>query len=474
MKKILLFLIPILMFAYVNVSVNKKTVYPGEEVVFTIEATGNSINFPVIKNIGGFPVQGTAVTQNITILNGNMQKSVSKSYIFFPTKSVTIPSFTVNIDGKNFKTGPIKITVTKPKESTNKNFKLKLSVNKTKVYIGEPVIFKIKFFQKEGTSPQSIEIQKPNFNSFYTKQISKKEYEQNGFNVTEYSFLLIPQKTGEYKIGPILAKIGYLSKQSPFQDPFFNLMTSTLKYTNIFSNQVDINVSSIPANSVYGNFKAYFSADETEVNADEPVKITLNINGCGDFYDLPDFKLNIPNATVYENSPKIKTFIKNGSLCGTYTKEFTLISNQNVSIPPVVFKSFDGKLKTVKTNQLFINVKNAKKTQPVHMISKQNVQKIIYKTKTNYILLSLIFIIGVIVGILSVYLINLKTSQNNDLIKQIKKADEKELFNLLLEYSYYPEIEKILKDLEENIYSGKKHKIDKKKIIRLIKSITKK
>ncbi|AZV46135.1 hypothetical protein C3L23_02280 [Nautilia sp. PV-1] len=474
MKKILLFLIPILMFAYVNVSVNKKTIYPGEEVIFTIEATGNNIKFPAIKNIDGFPVQGTAVTQNITILNGNMQKSVSKSYIFFPTKSVTIPSFTVNVDGKDFKTKSIKITVTKPKESKNGNFKLKLSVNKTKAYIGEPLVFKIKFFQKEGTSPQSIEIQKPNFNNFYTKQISKKEYIKKGFDITEYSFLIIPQKAGDYKIGPILAKVGYLSKQTPFQDPFFNLMTSTLKYTNIFSNQVDINVSSIPANSVYGNFKAYFSADKTEVSANEPVKITLNISGCGDFYDLPDFKLNIPNATVYENSPVIKTFIKNDSLCGTYTKEFTLVSNQSVSIPPIEFKAFDGKLKTVKTNKLLITVKNSKNNPPVHTISTHTNQKIIYKTKTNYILLGLVFVIGIIVGILSIYLINLKSSSNNDLIKQIKKADEKELFNLLLEYSYYPEIEKVLKDLEENIYNNKKNKIDKKKIIKIIKSIIKK
>jgi hypothetical protein len=474
MKKLIL-LLPILLLAYIHVNVNKKTVYPGEEVVFTIEATGNDIKFPNIKDIEGFPVQGTAITQNITILNGNMQKSVSKSYIFFPTKNVTIPSFSVIVDSKTYKTKPIKITVTKPKESKNDNFKIKLSSDKKKVYIGEPVIFNIKFFQKEGTSPQSIEIQKPNFNDFFSKQISKKEYQKNGYSITEYSFLLIPQKAGNYKIGPILAKIGYLSKDTPFNDPFFNLVTASLKYTNIFSNEVDINVSAIPQNSVYGQFKASLSADKTETDANEPVKITLKINGCGDFYDLPDFKLNIPKATVYENSPKINTFIKNSKLCGSYTKEFTVISNQNLSIPSIEFKSFDGKIHSVKTNSLFITVHNknsTKKTSPF-ITAKNITPKVVYKTKTNYILLLLVFATGIIVGVLITYLLKLKLPQNDEIISKIKKADEKELFNILLEYSYIPEIEKTLKALEENIYCNKQNKINKKEIIKIIKKLKK-
>ena len=471
MRKLFLLILPLFLLAFVNASVNKKTVYPGEEIIFTIEATGNNIKFPNIKDINHFPVQGTAITQNITILNGNMQKSVSKSYIFFPTKNVTIPEFNVIVDSKTYKTKPIKITVTKPKESKNSDFKMKLSVNKTNAFIGEPIIFKIKFFQKEGTTPQSIEIQKPNFNDFLTKQISKKEYSKNGFNITEYSFLLIPQKAGNYKIGPILAKVGYLSKNTPFNDPFFNLVTASLKYTNIFSNEVDINVSSIPQNSVYGTFSAKFTADKTDINANEPVKVTLTIKGCGDFYDLPDFKLNINTATIYENSPKIKTFIKDNYLCGTYTKEFTLISNQSISIPPIEFKAFNGKLKNVKTNKLFITVHNKEKIKQTP--KKEIKEKIIYKTATNYIMLFLIFVIGIIVGVLLTYLVKLKLP-NDDVIKKIKKANEKELFNILLEYSYHPEIEKILKDLEENIYNNKNNKINKKEIIKIIKSILKK
>ena len=473
MKKLIIFLLPALIFAYVNVSVNKKEVYPGEEVVFTIQASGNSIKFPQIDKIEDFPVQGTAVTQSITILNGNMQKSVSKSYIFFPTKSVTIPSYKVMIDSKEYMTKPIKIKVIKPKESKNDNFKLKLSINKTTAHIGEPLIFKIRFFQKQTTAPQSIEIQKPQFNDFFTKQLGKKEYVKDGYDVTEYSFLLIPQKAGEYQIGPIMAKIGYLVKDSGFNDPIFNLVSSSLKYINIFSNSIKLKILPIPSSAVYGNFKASFYADKTETKANEPVKVTLNITGCGDFYDLPDFKLNIQNATVYENAPKIKTYLKGNTLCGNYKKEFTVISEKDVKISSVKFKAFDGnKTETVQTNSLFIKITDAKNTNPAPVVKKIK-EKIIYKTQINYFLLGAVFLTGLLSGLLIANLLKFKTKNDDDIIKKIKKADEKELFNILLKFAYDPEIEKILKYLEENIYNGKQHPINKKEIIKIIKNLTK-
>ncbi len=472
MKKFILLMLPFILLAFVKVSVNKQTVYPGEEVEFVIEAEGNNVVFPDIQNIGGFEVRGSALSQNITILNGNMHKSISKSYIFFPTKSVTIPSFSVTIDSKTYKTKPIKITVTKPKESKNPDFKIKLSINKNKTFIGESLIFKIKFFQKQNTSAQSIEIQKPNFNDFLTKQISKKKFNENGFNITEYTFLLIPQKAGNYKIGPIHAKIGYLtSKKTPFNDPFFNFTAASLKWINIFSNEINISVSPIAQNSVYGTFKATLQADKTEINANEPVKITLTVKGCGDFYDLPDFKLNIKNATIYENPHKINTYVKNNTLCGSYVKDFTVISNQNIPIEPIEFQAFNNnEVKTIRTNKLFITVRNQQKQKPLTAPTIVK-EKIVYKKEINYVMLFLVFVIGIILGILFTYFIKLKTPQNDDIIKKIKKADEKELFNILLAYSNHPKIEKILKNLEENIYCNKNHKINKKEVIKIIKEL---
>jgi len=466
MKKLIL-LLPIILLAFVNVTVNKKNVYPGEEVVLTIEATGNDIRFPNITKIGNFSVQGNAVTQNITILNGVMQKKVTKSYIFFPTKTVTVPSFEIYVDGKTYKTEPIKIVVTKPKQSHNPNYKLQIGANKTDVYIGEPIIFKIKYYQKANQTPQSIEIQKPDFNDFFSRLFNKREYQEGDFLVSEYDYLLISQKSGNYQIGPIMAKIGYLTNTSPVNDPFFNITASTLKYITVFSNSVKITSKPIPQDSIYGKFKASLSVDKTVAKADTPITATLKITGCGDFSDMPDFTLNVNNATLYPQKPILKTYIKHNSLCGEYIRKFTIVSDKDFTIKPLSFKAFDGKKVTlVKTAQIKIKILGSPKKSTDNIVEPQ---KIIIKKSVNYIYILLAFFVGLIIGFLSRYV---KITKNEPtIIQKIKKANQKELFNLLLPYSNDSRIETILKRLERNIYNGENNKIDKKEIIKIIKDL---
>ena len=470
MKKILI-LLPLFLFASLNVYVNKQKVYPGEEVIYTIEANGNKIEFPQINKIGEFEIKEVSEQENIIIINGEMKKTIAKSYIFFPTKNITIPSFKVKIDNKIYYTKPIKIEIKKYKQSNNSDYKINISINKNKAFLTEPLIFTITFFQKENKTPNSIEIQQPNLDNFFTKEISKKTYKKNNYKVTEYKFLLIPQKAGKYQIGPLLAKIGFITKTNI--DPFFsNFFVSSLNYINIFSNKINLDILPIPNNSIYGDFKAKLIANKTTTKADEPVKITLEINGCGDFYDLPDFKLNINNVTIYENTPSINTYIKNEQLCGSYKKEFTIISNKDIIIPPITFKAFNKKLYTIKTNQIYIKIKN--KPKPIIINSKEENKTTTKFSKTsnnNYFLIIGIFIIIGFITLLIALLI--KNRKKDDLITKIKKANQKELFYLLLPYSNNKQIEKILKDLEKNIYKNQNNPINKKEIIKIIKNLAK-
>ena len=469
MKKILI-LLPLFLFSALNVYVNKHKIYPGEEVVYTIEASGNKIEFPQIDKIEEFEIKGVSHQKNITIINSEIKKTIAKSYIFFPTKNITIPSFKVKIDNKIYHTKPIKIEIKKYQENNNSDYKIKISINKNKAFLTEPLIFTINFFQKESATPNSIEIQKPNLDNFFIKKISKKTYKKNNYKVTEHKLLLIPQKAGKYQIGPLLAKIGFIKKTNI--DPFFsNFFVSSLNYINIISNKIHLDILPIPNDSIYGDFKAKLIANKTTIKANEPVKITLEINGCGDFYDLPDFKLNISDVTIYENTPSIKTYIKNKKLCGNYKKEFTIISNKDIIIPPIAFKAFNKKLYTVKTNQIYIKIKNTAKS----IINSKEENKTIIKhsktTSNDYMLLVLGIVIGVIIGFLIAFLIKKRTK--DDLITKIKKANQKELFSLLLPYSNNKQIEKILQDLEKNIYKNQNNPISKKEIIKIIKNLNK-
>jgi len=451
MKKLFI-LLPLILLANVNISVNKKHINIGEELIITISAEGKNIQFPNINKIAEFNILATSLRNNITIINGKTKKNVSKSYIIMPDKNFTIPSFNIKIDGKIYKTKPIKIVVTTPKQ-TKGDFRLDINLSKKKAYLGESLIFSIKYTEKKPAS--TVNIQKPKIPGAIVKILNKKEI-KNGII---YNFLVIPQKAGHFKIGPLIANIGEEVTENLLNDPFFPI--KQIKYKTIFSNQLTLDIYPIPKNTTYGNFTISLKAS-TKAKTNKPNTATLTIMGCGDFYDLPEFHLNIKNATVYEATPKIRTFIQNNKLCGKFTKEFHIIAESNYTIPKITLNEFNGTINTISTHPIKVEVKDiATKTPKPTKIVQSTI-----KTHSN-LLPYIIIILTIGIGTIFIFLY----FKSDNLIKKIKKANEKELFNLLLAYESHPKIKEILIKLDENIYQNKTHKINKKEIIKIIKNL---
>ncbi len=471
MKKILLIFLPFILFAAsVNVKVNKKIINEGEELIITISAQGKNIKFPQISKIDGQNIIGTSTSDNISVINGSMTEITAHSYAIYPQKSINIPSFTVYINNKPFKTKPVFIQVTKPKQ-TKGDFELDINISKNNLYLGENAVLNIKFIQKENAS--SIQIQKPNFKNFIFKKISSNQKIKKGKQILTYKFLIIPQKTGTYEIGPLIARIGKIVN-SPQSNNFFGLSMASMKYTDIYSNTLKLKISPIPTNSIYGDFNISLNA-KNRIKADKPNKITLQIKGCGDFYSMGNFSLNIPNVTIYPSNSKKDLKIINNKLCGTFTKNFTIIAEHNYTIPSIYIKEFNGKIHTIKTIPVDVNVTNFGNTyiKPVNQIQPKIIKKTIVKNNYKIIALTaLIFLTaGIILGVLLYFLYN----RFNDFeIKSIKKADKKGLLNILKKYEDNPKIKEIIQQIEENIYNNTNNKIDKKEIIKIIKKLKKK
>ena len=467
MRFLLLFLPFILLASGVNISVNKKVLNAGEELIVTLSAEGENIKFPNIQEIDGNTIVGTSTSDNISIINGKMKEIMKKSYILYPQKSIKIPSFTVIIDGKTYKTKPIFVKVTIPKQTKGK-YELDINISKKRLYLGENAVLTLKFIKK--ADAQSIQIQRPYIKNFLIKEIGSKDLKKDNEEIIIYKFLLIPQKSGQYTIGPFLAQIGKLIKTS--SDDFMGLQIASMKYQNIYSNKLKINVEPIPSGTVYGDFNISIKS-KNEIDANEPNKITLLISGCGDFYSIEPFSLNIKNATVYEGKPKLNLHIKNNKLCGSFTQIFTVIANKDYKIPSFKLKTFDGKIKTISTPEIKIHIKNISSIKKIHkkntilnpMPNSQNK----HINLAYFLLIALISLItGIVIGIIIVKLYNkIKNSE----ITKIKKADEKELLNILKKYEENDKIKEIMRKIEENIYKNTQNQINKKEIIKIIKNL---
>ena len=116
-----------------------------------------------------------------------------------------------------------------------------------------------------------------------------------------------------------------------------------------------------------------------------------------------------------------------------------------------------------------ILVSDELKSNNLNEIKDENLSNLNTKTSKKYLILT--FILGLILGIISMILfpkINLKIEKKQKpIIEKLKAAkSDKELFDLLLPYIKTSKfIDEILALLEENLYKNASNEIDKRKII---------
>ena len=421
-KILILFLLVINLFA-VTAKVDKQNVIEGDNVAFSITASGGNIVFPQIDNIDGDNIEAVSSSQNISIINGNYQRTLTKTYVFTPSHSLVIPSYPVIVDGKKEYTKPIKINVVKDTKA-DKDFKLEIKAKKEAI-VGYPNIITIKFYQKTNVKIDSVALEMPK-GDFELKQIgTEKDYYDGVYQVAEIKYQLIPKKEGVINF-KVKLKLGF-RKQSI---DAFGFIVAGMRYKTIQK------VVKIKAKKVYdgliGDFNISMKVDKTKVNVNAPVNATLTIKGNGDLSSLGEIPLNIPNVTTYDN----KAMIKNG----IYIKKYVIVADSNYTIPPLSLSFYslkDKKVKTITTKPINIEVVG-QKVAPVIVNNTQKcipTTKTIIKEKINYIYIIIAFIIGGILGFLI------------SKIKFKKVELPKNLYNRLLPYADNPQIKEILNKL---------------------------
>jgi hypothetical protein len=439
----------------------------GDAVVFSIKASGEDIEFPIIANIDGFDVQKNGSTNNITIINGKRSENRIQSYQFFPNKSVTLPPFGVKINSQTKYTKEHKIKLSKIKKSNSKLYDISIKIDKKKVYVSEDIKLTLTFKYAKNANIVDIGFTDPVFDNFWSKQYGKLiKYEQNQYIVQELTYLLFPQKDGKLTINPV--KID-LVLQNP-RDPFSFLGQGINK--RIYSNQIEIEAMPLPNGiKLIGDFKITTKVNHTKVKSGQAVAYSINIEGRGNIDDLDDIKLNIDNVTIYENkAQKSYDVDTKGRYGGTYSKNFSIVSSNDFTIPSISIKYFDKKtkkIKTIKTKSYDIKVEGSSANNTPKQVKLQKLEtkpkvkeKIVVKTiDTTTKDKVIFFIFGMVIMLFLVfvyiYISRLKSSKKDielPLQKKVKKLNNQEqLLKLLVVYlGKNKKLDEIIYELENS------------------------
>lgn len=461
-------------FANISTSVDKTSFYMGDSVNLIIKASGEDIKFPEISTINGYPVTSRSSSQQISIINGNTTKTKVMQYTFNPTKSITLQSFDIVVDNITFKTKQIHINKIQPTASKDgEDLVLSMKTNKKSYYIGEPIVLSLFFKHKTNLPIVDAKLDKFEPEGFWQKEMKSPQPTQiNNYTSYQINHLLFAKNSGKITIPNQFINIAKRDYRN-----FIN-------WEKVFSNKLELDIKPLPKDiSIVGDFTIKASIDKNETNANEPINLTIKIEGSGNIEDINEFKLNMPNQVLYSSKPEIQSAVVKDKLIGEFTQKISIISDDDFSITPLEFSYFDLKSHSVKklfTKSFTIKVnktkqKNAPKIETLKTdVEPKTITKIKYVQETSYVKY-IYALIGLTLGFVLAYLFlnkNTKTHKKDDtpLIKQIKKSKEdKELYNILLPYIKDDIIKKYINDLEKNIYGSSNIPIDKKALIEYLK-----
>jgi hypothetical protein len=360
--------------ASVEATLSNTEVVQGNMAQLRIVATGDRAEFPNIREIGGSQVLGRHQGQHnsFTYING---KSESKhttvlTLTFAPQHDMTIPSYSINIDGTVYKTEPIELKVIKsnaPKVANSNKFSLLMRADKKSVMVGEPFIVTVFFSLQNGVRlSENPQYNKPEFKGFFVKEIEQENaYREGNRQVTELKYILIPQSEGNFTLEPATAKIGVADTS---RRDMFGRFFGTV-WTPIASNTVDIEVKKKPEDTdMVGSFTIESTIDKQSIKANKPVNLTVKIEGEGSLedFEFPDYEID--GVTIYSDDATVESNLVGGKLRSSLTKSFAFISDHDFSIPARSISVYDtkkAKVSNLKTPAYKIKVEVNKVVAPV-------------------------------------------------------------------------------------------------------------
>ena len=349
----------------VSIEVSQTTVPRGQSVTVTLKAQGKDITFPAIDHIGSYPIDTPRISQKVEAkyVNGKFSTLHEKSmqFVFFPDRNITLPAFTVTVDGKTEHTKPVAIRVVSASSNSQKSsdYHLEMIASRDRVYVGESFALQVIFFEPRNSHVTQAQYVAPKFDGFFVKADKQEKLRQDAQGTAHvFDYILTPQKEGNLTITAPQIKLG-IQTFSGARDPwgFFN---NDVKWQSLQAHPKTITVRPLPvAADLVGSFTIDARVDTRSARANQPVNYTLTIEGKGSLDDIDDPKFDLNGVTVYSDDAHVTSKIQNGSVISHWEKKYTFIADHDFTIPAIKQTAFDpqtGKTKTLTTQAFAIQI----------------------------------------------------------------------------------------------------------------------
>ncbi|MDA1313056.1 MAG: BatD family protein [Acidobacteria bacterium] len=393
-------------------AVEKLQVYVGEPFVFQIQVKGaDTPDEPTLGGLTGFNAQQLGGQQNssqsVTIVNGRMNRTVSKGYVFNyrltaqQPGALTIPAITVTAEGKTVRTRPVTIRVQEPSE--NEDFKLRVSLSDSEAYVGQPVTMTVTWYIGGNVRDFAFNLPILDDGRFDViafdpavpaqskdylrialgdqRAIAKKDTgDLNGRTYTTVRFqkILIPKQAGSIALPQATVSCqatGLRARRRSLLDEFFSdpmgMVTAGSETIIAPANAVSLKVNNLPAagrpaqfSGLIGRYSIKAEAVPTDMNVGDPITLSMRISG-------PSYLANVELPPLQEQTSLARDFRipqdrAPGAVQGrakVFTQTIRATHPGLTQIPPIELSYFNpdsGTYETAKTDPIPITVKGAR------------------------------------------------------------------------------------------------------------------
>jgi len=377
-------------------TVNKNTVSMNDNVMLQLIITGSQVNLPnpELPPIPGFQAYSSGQSQNFSVVNGQMSARVVYSFALTPQApgDYQIPSFGLNIDGKQLNTAPIPVKVVSggapsaaapggPERedipANKRDLFVTTRVDKTTAHVGEMITLNFRFYSRIRLTAQPAYTPAETTGFLAEDLPPQRQFMQNvhgqNYSVVELRTALFPSGPGKFTIGPASLQCRVQDFSPSGGDPFQGFLEDFFgggKVVTLRSDPITIQVRPLPSDGRPDGFKGDVgrysvdaALDKTAVQVHEPVTLTVTVSGEGNVKSLSQPALPaLQGVKVYETVNSLNVSKDNYTVRGS--KVFKTILKPDVSgalqIPPLALSYFNPKTdryETARSSSLTLNVK---------------------------------------------------------------------------------------------------------------------
>lgn len=336
-----------------EVSVNERFVV---QFVLTYGQENLSVDRPLsLPDFGKLHQLGESKINSFQFINGNVinQSGVEVMLVADQEGEFTIGAATVTIDGKRYRTEPIKISVKKglkpvpPAGQRLQGAFLTAELSEENPFLNQEVVLTVKIYARDYSILRRLRnYQEPDFNNMIAKYVSEKLDDDekqvlvNGVTFIQKvlaRYVLFPQKEGKIEIDPFSINVlvsGYYGAEN----------------VQLTSEPAIMRVRELPSgkpsnfSGAIGDYKLNASLSKKKINANEAVNLEVEIVGAGNLNTLKSPEIPLPEH-IEAFPPKKNDVIevRPSGMRGAVVQNHVLVPQYggDYKIGPVLFNYFD-------------------------------------------------------------------------------------------------------------------------------------